>query len=217
VITAISRRGKFIIFNEADESLFHLHLRMTGKIVLEQPDKYRAAFHFENGSLYFCDPRRFGTIELGHVPSHLGLEPFSSELTPDLLHQMLQKTNKSIKAFLLDQTKIAGLGNIYTDECLFLTGLHPLTCTRNINLETAAQLLCNILFVLEKGIENCGTSLGDTRFNYYSTANSRGRNQDKLLVFRNDGAPCPHCGTIILKIKAAGRGTHFCPQCQPQP
>jgi formamidopyrimidine-DNA glycosylase len=168
--------------------------------------------------LLFTDQRKFGRIDLVTDPlsilGKLGVEPLSDEFTPKLLKKLAENRNICLKTLLLDQTKIAGIGNIYADEALFYAGLHPQRRAASLLIKEAEKLHTAIIKVLQQGIKNMGTTLGTTNANFYSVAGQRGQNSEALAVFRRNNQPCFHCGTPIQKIRAAGRGTHFCPECQ---
>jgi formamidopyrimidine-DNA glycosylase len=127
---------------------------------------------------------------------------------------MLKSRRRQLKPLLLDQTFIAGLGNIYADEALWESGLHPLQRTDALSKEEVAALHASIRRVLRRGLKNLGTSLGTGKANFYSVGRRRGRNRDALNVFRRTGEPCPRCATPIRRIIVGQRSTHICPQCQ---
>ena len=168
--------------------------------------------------LRFEDQRKFGKWYLLQDPEEMlgkiGIEPLSKKFTFLAFKNLLEKNNRQIKPFLLDQHKIAGLGNIYVDEALWEAKIHPLSLTKTLNDPELKLLHKAIIMVLKKGIENTGTTLGSNRANYFSVSGRRGSNQDTLKVFRQEGLPCFRCKTIIQKIVVSQRGTHFCPNCQ---
>lgn len=221
-IKDIDRRGKFIIFSLTNETLL-VHLRMTGKFLIAEDDipatsHERVRLYLDDGSvLRFEDQRKFGKWYLSSDPQKLldriGLEPLSKKFTLNAFKAVL-KGRRQIKPLLLDQHLVAGIGNIYADEALWLAKIHPLRSVESLSKKEIADLHKAIISVLTKGIDNIGTSLGSSRANYYSVSGRRGNNQNSLNVFRNDGLPCPRCKTIIQKIVVAQRGTHFCPHCQ---
>lgn len=220
-IRDISRRGKFLVFHLGNEKLL-VHLRMTGKFLI---DKKKDSFHkhervrlyLSDGQiLHFEDQRKFGKWYLGASEEKLkkiGLEPLSSDFSLDAFKKLL-KGKRSIKAFLLDQKYVAGIGNIYADEALWLAKIHPARHVESLEPKEIQALHHAIIFVLTAGVENTGTTLGSNRANYFSVSGRRGSNQNNLKVFRFDGSPCPRCQTIIKKITVAQRGTHYCPNCQ---
>ncbi len=221
-IKDIDRRGKFIVFSLTKDTLL-VHLRMTGKFLIAADDipatsHERVRLYLDDGSvLRFEDQRKFGKWYLSSDPQKLldriGLEPLSKSFTLNAFKAVL-KGRRKIKPLLLDQHLVAGIGNIYADEALWLAKIHPLRSIESLAKKEIADLHKAIIFVLTKGIDNIGTSLGSSRANYYSVSGRRGNNQNSLNVFRNDGLPCPRCQTVIQKIVVAQRGTHFCPHCQ---
>jgi formamidopyrimidine-DNA glycosylase len=171
--------------------------------------------------LAFADPRRFGTGELALGPAaleaffaaRLGEEPLAGAFTGAHLHAQARASRAPIKAFLLDQRRVAGVGNIYADEALFRARIHPL---RPANRLTAAQceaLREAVIASLEAGIAAKGATIDDFR----DPDGARGAFQDQFLVHRREGEPCPSCGRPIRKLRAAGRGTYVCEGCQPRP
>ena len=148
------------------------------------------------------------------ICSHLGLEPLSDEFTLRAFEDLLRSHQVKIKPFLLNQSYVSGLGNIYVDEALWEAKIHPNRRSSELVAKEIESLHRAIIKVLRKGVENTGTSLGAKRANYFSVSGRRGGNQDSLNVFRRDGEPCPRCGTTIIKITVAQRGTHLCPKCQ---
>lgn len=166
-------------------------------------------------SLSFHDPRKLGRAYWHPAPEEflqfLGPEPLDESFTPQDLHRILAERRASVKAVLLDQRNLAGLGNIYTDEALFLAGIHPRRLASSLSWEETQRLYWAIREVLEKGIKNRGTTFSS----YRDALGRKGENQLSLNVFRRTGKPCPRCGTPIERIKVAGRSSHFCPKCQP--
>jgi len=221
--TDVHRRGKFIVFTLTKDVLL-VHLRMTGKFLLTKEEvpptsHERIRLYLDDGRiLRYEDQRKFGKWYL--VNSHkkyldqLGLEPFAPEFTEAALATLLQGRKTAIKPFLLNQKYIAGLGNIYVDEALWEAKIHPERPVFSLSKEEIRALHRAIPQVLQKGIDNTGTSLGSSRANYFSVSGRRGGNQHKLNVFRREGLPCPRCGKTIVKIVVAQRGTHLCLDCQ---
>ncbi len=219
-ILEAKRRGKFFHLVLSDMHLL-IHLRMSGDLLMEKvpiiPDPKSERKHdrvhliFASGwRLVFIDPRKFGRMWLVEDPhsvvANLGPEPFSEELTPQRFFALLSQHHRQIKPLLLDQTFIAGLGNIYTDESLFLAGIHPLRTSDRLSQEEVSALLDAIRKTLQQAIISNGTSI-DWIY--------RGGNyQSKLKVYQQTGNPCKICGTPIERISVGQRGTHFCPHCQ---
>ena len=218
-IARLRRRGKYILLELDDGSVLAVHLRLTGRLLFNAPhdeNHVRAVFHLDDGSrLVFADPRKLGRLHwaprVEDVVGHLGPEPLDESFTPEVLAQRLNGRRCTIKSLLLDQRTIAGLGNIYTDEALFLAGIHPQRPASSLSQEEIRRLYEAIREVLKQGIERRGTTFSDYRDGF----GRRGQNQAALKVFRRAGRPCPRCGTEIRRIKVAGRGTYFCPVCQP--
>lgn len=179
----------------------------------------RAAFTFTDGRcLLFTDPRKFGRIELWpraceqEALHGLGPEPLSSAFQVQTLAQGLMGRRSSIKQVLLDQTVVAGIGNIYADEALFYAGIHPLRSASSLRPNELQLLHEGIVTVLQLGIEHGGTSFND----YRDLWGEAGENYNHVHVYHQEGKPCPRCGTTIERIVVAQRGTHFCPHCQCQ-
>jgi formamidopyrimidine-DNA glycosylase len=171
--------------------------------------------------LVIVDPRRFGTGELllgedalaAFLDARLGLEPFDAGFTAEHLRALARGRATPIKAFLLDQRRIAGVGNIYADEALFRAGIHPLRAAGRLTLAQLARLRETVVEVLLDGIDARGATIDDFRH----VDGVRGSFQDRFLVHRREGEPCPRCGTTIVKMVVAGRGTYVCERCQPRP
>ena len=142
--------------------------------------------------------------------AELGPEPLSAEFTLEYLEKILAGKGGRIKSFLLDQSNIAGLGNIYVDEALFLAGIHPMRSPGSITGEEAEKLFASVNKVIADGINDGGTTFRD----YRDGNGDKGSHQDNLFAYGRDGEPCRNCGTIIEKIRVGGRGTHYCPVCQ---
>lgn len=221
-IRKIERKGKFIVISLSKDTLL-IHLRMTGKLILSDSrvllPHERAQLKLSDGRyLHFDDQRKFGKWYFLHDPEEklqeLGIEPLSERFTLKAFKELLPRSKQPIKAFLLNQSFIAGLGNIYVDEALWMAKIHPATPTNSLTDSQARELHTAIPKVLEQGIASQGTSLGKNKANYVTTTGKRGSNQNHLNVFRRNGKPCPRCQTTIIKITLAQRGTHLCPHCQ---
>jgi formamidopyrimidine-DNA glycosylase len=171
--------------------------------------------------LAIVDPRRFGTGELllgepaleAFFAARLGYEPFDERFTPEHLRSLARGRSAPIKALLLDQRRIAGVGNIYADEALFRAGVHPLRAAGRLTREQYVRLRETIIEALSEGIDARGATIDDFRH----VDGVRGSFQDRFLVHRRAGEPCPHCGTTIVKMLVAGRGTYVCETCQLRP
>ncbi len=218
-VLAVDRRAKFLVFT-LDDAYLVVHLRMSGDLYLEQKDMnadFRDSKHdrlwleFESGwQLVFNDMRKFGRVWLlrdtSDLFSNLGPEPFDERLTATVFVDMLQKRSRQLKPLLIDQSFLAGVGNIYADEALFLAGLHPLRQSDSLTISEAGTLLDSIRRVLTKGIDQKGASI--------DWVYRGGDFQNYFQVYQQTGNPCPRCGHPIEKIKVGQRGTHFCPVCQ---
>ncbi|MGM0433005.1 MAG: bifunctional DNA-formamidopyrimidine glycosylase/DNA-(apurinic or apyrimidinic site) lyase [Spirochaetota bacterium] len=222
-LQSISRRGKYLWFQFSGRQHLLVHLRMSGSFRVrgknEATDSHeRVLLHFGERVLAFSDMRKFGRMLLTACPEEvfdrLGVEPFDDELTPEVFYTLLSSRKRMIKALLLDQTVLAGLGNIYTDEALHIAGIHPKRVSNSLQLKEAVRLLDAIRTVLSAAIANGGTSLGEGRGNFLSNG-IRGGFRNYLQVFQRGGDPCPRCGTLIKRTKVSQRSTCYCPQCQP--
>lgn len=216
----ILRKGKHLIFVLEDYYLIG-HLRMEGKYFImhdEEITKHdHIIFEFDDSNLRYNDTRKFGTmflfeknVDIYNIKplSNVGYEPFDKEMTKDYLFSKINKINKSIKTVLLDQSIISGLGNIYVDEVLFLSSLHPETIAKNIDLDKCEELIQNSIFVLNKAINLGGTTIRS----FKSSHDISGRFQNELLVHTKE--TCPKCNLKIKKIRVGGRGTYMCENCQ---
>lgn len=227
-IEAVDRRGKYLLFRFSGGVTMVSHLRMEGKYDV-QPEgspvtkHTHVIFHLtDDRELRYTDTRKFGRMQLvptgeegDRMPSlgKLGPEPTEATLTLAYMVRIFGKSHKVVKPFLLDQTKIAGLGNIYVDEVLWLSKINPLTPADELTRDQLASLRESIIAEMKMAIEGHGTTVHS-----FSTAfGEAGQFQNHLHVYGREGEPCERCGTIIEKIKVAQRGTHFCPTCQPLP
>jgi formamidopyrimidine-DNA glycosylase len=224
-IAAVERRGKYLIFRfESGRSLL-IHLRMTGSLRhvtngSSADDPYRrAVVRLDDGSdVMYRDVRRFGTwllLEPGelepYLATRLGAEPFSRDFTPKRFAARLANRRAPIKAALLDQRTLAGMGNIYVDEALWRARIHPLQPAGELAPEEITRLRAAVRRALEAGIARQGATLRD----YARPDGGRGRMQEEFKVYGRGGEPCDRCGTPIEKTRVAGRGTWYCPHCQP--
>jgi formamidopyrimidine-DNA glycosylase len=223
-VSALERRGKYLIVRFESGRALLIHLRMTGSLrhavngtLVEDPHR-RAVVKLDDGSdVAYRDVRRFGTwqlLEAGelepYLDDRLGVEPLERTFTARRLAQRVEGRRAPIKAALLDQRTVAGLGNIYVDEALWRAQVHPLRPAGTLEADELARLTRSIKDALKTGVKQQGASLRD-----YSTPDGgRGRMQDRFRVYGRDGRPCPRCGTPIDKIRTAGRGTWYCPNCQ---
>ncbi|WP_338788952.1 DNA-formamidopyrimidine glycosylase [Metabacillus sp. FJAT-53654] len=222
-IQDVNRRGKFLKFI-LDDYVLVSHLRMEGRYGLYNPeeeyDKHtHVIFSFVDGTeLRYRDVRKFGTMHLfskgeedNELPlSQLGPEPFSKSFTVDYLRERLKKTSRKIKAALLDQTVVVGLGNIYVDEALFRAGINPERIANQITLAECRVLHKEIIATLGEAVEKGGSTIRS----YVNTQGEIGMFQLQLFVYGRTNEPCKKCGTTLTKSVVGGRGTHFCDKCQ---
>ncbi|MFC1584294.1 bifunctional DNA-formamidopyrimidine glycosylase/DNA-(apurinic or apyrimidinic site) lyase [Fibrobacterota bacterium] len=223
-ITDLIRRGKYIVF-ELEKDALIFHLGMTGQLLFSSQWQNRSDKHVRiiisftgNRQLLFKDPRTFGKIICvpgGDWRSHpriqkLGPEPL--DITPGtfLKHYIPHSSHRSIKSLLLDQSFLSGIGNIYCDETLFLSGLHPARTVDTLSQQDWRNLIRIVKKVLQKAIKNLGTSFSD----YRKPDGSLGSNQEQLQVYGRGGKECYACGAVLLKTSIAQRGTVYCPECQ---
>ncbi len=223
-IETLGRRGKYLVWELEDEAYLMLHLRMTGTLLLDPPERplhTRVTFDLGTSELLFVDPRRFGTGELalGHealdafFAARLGVEPFGDTFPGEHLYTLAARCRAPIKAMLLDQKRIAGVGNIYADEALFRARIHPLRRADRITRKQAGALRDAVVETLELGIESKGATIDDFR----DPEGVSGSFQDRFLIHLREGEPCVRCGRPVRKLRAAGRGTYVCESCQPRP
>jgi formamidopyrimidine-DNA glycosylase len=233
-IEQLGRRGKYLLWHFSDDVHLAQHLRMTGA-VLAQPDPEpahtrvrillgpggRGAGARSERRLVITDPRRFGTGEVligwgaleSFLAARLGYEPFDERLTAAHLRALAARRTAPIKAMLLDQRMIAGVGNIYADEALFRAGIHPRRPAGRLSLAQWERLRETVIEALQAGIDARGASIDDFRH----VDGFKGSFQDRFLVHLREGEPCVVCGTTIVKMVVAGRGTYVCETCQPPP
>ncbi|MDP2720989.1 MAG: bifunctional DNA-formamidopyrimidine glycosylase/DNA-(apurinic or apyrimidinic site) lyase [bacterium] len=223
-IRGFGRRAKLLLMHLDDhDTTIALHLKLSGQLILRKPtdppDRFaHIILELDNGKeLRFNDLRKFGFMKVIHnkadlakLLSEFGSEPFTPEFTLEKFKETVAKSSRAIKTVIMDQSKIAGVGNIYADEALWRARIHPENPSNKLNYSQPKDLYEAILFVLKQGIEDRGTSVDQ----YLDAHGDEGEHARNLKVFRQNGKPCPRCGTIIKKIRVGGRGTHFCPECQ---
>ena len=248
-VTAVARRGKYLLLGLEGGRTLALHLRMTGNLLLRDPEEgvtadlmrtqprlyesrpepshIRARFALDDGRiLLFTDVRRFGqavVLDAGDqlddfFASRLGVEPLSADLTPERLLELAADRKAPLKSFLLTQSRIAGIGNIYADEALWRARLHPLSPAGSMKLEHAGRLVDGIVGALQAGLDHGGASIDD----YLDARGEPGSMQEEFLVHTREGEPClrppdehrPSPPPVILRIVVTGRSTYFCPNCQ---
>jgi len=222
-IEEVGRKGKYLVLQTAEKQKLIVHLRMTGALIAQPSEapvpKYaKIKFTLTDGvTMWFTDIRTFGTLYLVtgndvYIEGYetLGPEPLSLGFTADYLAPLAAKSRKPIKTFILDQRIIAGLGNIYADECLALSKLLPTRFANTLSRSDIDRLCEAINAVIAQGIKNRGTTFRD----YKDGEGNKGDNQNHLLVYSRAGQPCRSCGTILVQIKVGGRGSVYCPNCQ---
>lgn len=238
-VVGVQRRAKVLLIELSSKYSLVIHLKMTGQLVFVSadtrfgaghpndslihalPDKStRVEFTFADGSrLFFNDQRKFGWVRLlptAEVPNidfmrKVGPEPLDASFTAgEFAERLMRRKNTSIKAAILDQTVLAGIGNIYADESLWGAKIHPATLVKNVSRQKISSLFTEIQYVLNLSIQKGGSS----DKNYVNAEGKRGSYLSFARVFRREGQPCPRCGTTIVKLRVAGRGTHICPKEQ---
>ena len=237
-IVKVRRRAKVLLIDLSSDYTLVTHLKMTGQLVFRSetqafgaghpndsligklPDKStRVIINFDDSKLFFNDQRKFGWMRL--IPTsevqninfmkRLGPEPLSSKFTNIKFRERLQRRkNSSIKSVLLDQSVIAGVGNIYADESLWGAKIHPASLVKSISNTKLNKLFKELQYVLRLAIEKGGS----TDRNYVDAEGKKGSYMSFARVFRREGQPCPRCQKNIVKTRVAGRGTHYCPKCQ---
>jgi formamidopyrimidine-DNA glycosylase len=224
-VERLGRAGKYLVWALSGELYLLVHLRMTGALLIDpiiEPRHTRARFQLDDGRrVIYVDPRRFGTGHLlpgeaardAYLGERLGIEPLTPEFTLAHLRALARGRTAPVKSFVLDQRRIAGVGNIYADEALFRARLHPLRPAGALTRSQLAALRDAIEESLLAGIEAKGATIDDFRH----VDGAYGSFQDQFLVHRRAGLPCPNCGRPIRKLVVGGRGTYVCEHCQPRP
>ena len=225
VVCALSRRGKYLVWELAGDVFLLMHLRMTGTLLVapaEDVPYQRVIWTLSDGGvLRFCDPRRFGTGELAvgaeaverFFATRVGLEPLDGGLDGPALRALAKGRRAPIKAFLLDQRRVAGVGNIYADEALFRAGVHPMRPAGALKPSQYEALATAVRDVLEAGIDAGGATIDDFRH----PDGVSGAFQHDFLIHLRAGEPCTACGALVVKMVVGGRGTYVCETCQPRP
>ncbi|HTB49690.1 MAG TPA: bifunctional DNA-formamidopyrimidine glycosylase/DNA-(apurinic or apyrimidinic site) lyase [Solirubrobacteraceae bacterium] len=224
-VERLGRRGKYLLWSLSGDVHLAQHLRMTGTVLCDpapEQTHVRARIELDDGMpLAIVDPRRFGTGELllgddaleAFFAARLGMEPLDERFTAEHLRALARGRTAPIKAFLLDQRRMAGVGNIYADEALHRAEIHPRRRAGRLSSEQYARLREAVVWALEAGIEARGATIDDFRH----VDGVWGSFQDRFQVHRREGEPCARCGTTIVKMVVAGRGTYVCETCQPAP
>ena len=224
-VLGLARAGKYLIWELSGDLHLLMHLRMTGTLLFDPPadpphTRVRVALS-DGHRLVYLDPRRFGTGHLldsaqaraAYLASRLGPEPLTPEFTAAYLRDAARGRTAPVKAFVLDQRRIAGVGNIYADEALFRAGIHPLRAVGSLRPGQLQALHEGIEQALAAGIEAKGATIDDFRH----VDGAYGSFQDQFLVHLREGRPCVRCGTAVRKLVVGGRGTYVCERCQPRP
>ncbi len=225
-VVSVSRRAKVLLIEFVNKYYLAIHLKMTGQIILDNPktvylpNKHTRAILFfsKKKKVYFQDLRKFGwlkvvdkkTTQSGLLKQKLGPEPFGKTFSLTYFKQALKKSNRPIKVLLLDQSVIAGIGNIYANEALFLAKIHPAKPANQLKEKEGQRLYGQIKKVLQKGIDLGGSSDND----YLDAYGNRGKYQEHFLVYGRAKKPCVNCQTKIIRVALRGRGSFYCPQCQ---
>lgn len=229
---AVSRRGKNILLMLSTPAVLVVNLGMTGQLLFHPPSPRGTAaggtappkhlavsFSLDDGAtLYYADTRRFGSLrrftpgEWDSESARLGPEPLSRDWSPEELHGALARSRSPMRSWLLDQTRIAGIGNIYACEALFRAGIHPQTPALSVSRAKAGKLHRSIRDVLEEAIRARGTTLRD----YRTAAGDYGGFGPSLQAYGREGSPCPRCNTLIQRVVFGNRSAFFCPECQPR-
>jgi len=225
VVQEVGRAGKYLVWQLTAERFLLVHLRMTGALLFDppvDPPHTRVRFALDGGHrLVYNDPRRFGTGDLvigqaardAYLAQRLGAEPLTPAFTAAYLREMARGRTAPVKAFVLDQRRIAGVGNIYADEALHRARIHPLRPAGSLTRGQLEALREAIEFALAAGIDAKGATIDDFRH----VDGAQGSFQDLFAVHQRAGHPCPRCGTTIRKLVVGGRGTYVCERCQPRP
>ncbi len=222
-IVSADRIGKLLLLGIENDGTIGIHLKLSGRLFIrnqsDPEDKYtHVIFRLDDGrELRFTEFRKFGyaklienSTELTKIKAEYGPEPLTQDFTLTALKKVLNRANRAVKTVIMDQKKVAGVGNIYADEALWYAKIHPETLASRLEETEIEALFQAIIKSLEQGITDRGTSVDD----YLDIYGKEGGHAANLNVFRQDGEPCGRCGTIIKKIRVGGRGTHFCPNCQ---
>lgn len=221
-IIELTRIGKKLFIHLTNKVIISVHFKMSGSFYVREPicvfDTHdRVIFDLHSSLLCFHDPRKFGKIVITSSSivayKNLGIDALSDQLDSSYLYSLLQNHTIGMKRFLLDQKYICGIGNIYVDELLFASHIHPNRPSHTITRDESVKLVINMKRILTASIEKGGSSLGTGESNY-QIQGKRGEYQHYLQVFGKKGLPCPRCSTLIEKIKVGGRSTHVCPSCQ---
>lgn len=218
-IDQISRVGKWMMFSLSSGKTIMIHLRMSGSFSMEKGGHDRIVLKLSDGlNLYYRDTRKFGRWRLVDDPQEilgkLGPDALSRRFTRSYFHDVLGKRHRMIKPLILDQSIVAGLGNIYADEALWEAKIHPERRSDSLTDAELEKLFIAIKHVLNIGVKNRGTSLGDGKMNYRDVEGQSGGHREMVKAYGRSGKPCERCGTRLKKNVVSQRGTTFCPDCQ---
>lgn len=220
-IEQISRVGKWMLFSLGSGKTIMIHLRMSGSFSLVPGPYDRMILKLSDDvMLYYSDPRKFGRWQLVDDPDivlgSLGPDALTDGFTFEGFRKALRSRRRKLKPLLLDQSVVAGLGNIYADEALWEAKIHPERRSDSLTDAELAQLYRAIPLILWRGVKNGGTSLGVGKANYRDLEGIAGANREEVLVYGRAGQMCPCCKEILVKIVVGQRGTTYCPRCQPE-
>ena len=218
-ITGLTRRGKYLFFSLSGGETMVMHMKMTGSLIIDPAsDRFtRVVFHLDSGAaLHLWDPRKFGKMWLvpdeSEVSGKLGPEPLDDDFTIEAFSERLRSRTAPVKPVLLDQSVVAGIGNMYADEALFDAKIHPLTPAGKLTGVEIERLHGSIRRVLEHALRCKGASIR----NYIRPDGNTGTAHEEFNVAHGAGKRCPRCGTTIERIVVRGRGTYYCPDCQQE-
>ena len=219
-IEAITRRGKYIVFQLSGGRSLIIHLRMSGKLARDcseaERKHIRFSLHLDRGAIHFVNPRRLGTTLYSEdgFPHQLGIDPLETAFTPARLKDLVRASRTPIKTLLMDQKRIAGIGNIYAMEALWHAGIDPTRSGKSLADNEINALHTAVHHVLTEAIDRMGSTLGSGVSNYRNSNGTEGSFQERFAVYGRERQPCPRCGEPIQRMKQAGRSTYFCPNCQ---
>jgi len=218
----ISRVGKWLLFSLGSGQVIMVHLRMAGSFSMEPGEHDRVVLELSDGLvLHYRDTRKFGRWKLVDDPDEilgkLGPDALTERFTQFYFRQVVQARHRKIKPLILDQSIVAGLGNIYADEALWEAKIHPERTADSLKSSEVGKLFKAIRHVLSVGVENRGTSLGEGKTNYRDVEGETGGHRAEVKAYGRGGKPCERCSTAMVKTVVAQRGTTFCPACQVLP
>lgn len=219
-IEGIERRGKYILFCLSSGGDLIFHLRMSGRLTLAcspaEEKHTRLILHLGRVKVYFINPRRLGTVEYSRngFARNLGIDPLDREFTPRHLGEIAVASRAQVKPLLMNQRRIAGLGNIYATEALWRSRIDPRRTGNTLTTKEVRLLHRAIVTVLREAIDHMGTTLGGAVSDYRNAFGNKGSFQNLLAVYSREGEPCPRCGEKIKRIAQTGRSTYYCPECQ---